>query len=99
MTDKIIMWSVCFSCAIAFFFIGVYAHKLKKPMWFWADKKAVKNSKEFLQPFYCVAGKRLSRGFYCFFIFGTTYSVSEPRKLMALSGESLALPQGSSLYL
>ncbi len=36
MAGKIIMWAVCFGCAILFFAIGLYAKKLKKPMWFWA---------------------------------------------------------------
>ena len=36
MTGKIIMWIVCFGCAILFFGIGVYANQLKKPMWFYS---------------------------------------------------------------
>ena len=36
MAGKIIMWIVCFGCAILFFAIGVYAKNLKKPMWFWS---------------------------------------------------------------
>lgn len=36
MAGTIIMCSVCFMCAIMFFSIGVYARKLKKPMWFWS---------------------------------------------------------------
>ena len=36
MGGKIIMWIVAFGCAILFFSIGVYAKRLKKPMWFWS---------------------------------------------------------------
>ena len=36
MAGKIIMWIVSFGCAILFFYIGVYAKKLEKPMWFWS---------------------------------------------------------------
>lgn len=36
MAGKIIMCIVCFGCAILFFAIGIYARKLKKPMWFWS---------------------------------------------------------------
>lgn len=39
MAGKIIMWIVSFGCAILFFAIGVYAHKLKKPMWFWSGSE------------------------------------------------------------
>ena len=34
--DKFIVCIVSFGCAILFFSIGVYAQKLKKPMWFWS---------------------------------------------------------------
>ena len=44
MAGKIIMWIVSFGCAILFFSIGVYAQKLKKPMWFWSGS-AVDSSK------------------------------------------------------
>ncbi len=43
MAGKIIMWIVSFGCAILFFSIGVYAQKLKKPMWFWSGME-VKDS-------------------------------------------------------
>ena len=36
MAGKIILWIVCFGCGILFFCIGIYAKRLKKPMWFWA---------------------------------------------------------------
>lgn len=36
MAGKIIWWIVSFGCATLFFAIGVYATKLKKPMWFWS---------------------------------------------------------------
>ena len=36
MAGKIIMWIVSFGCAGLFFGIGVYAKRLKKPMWFWS---------------------------------------------------------------
>lgn len=36
MVAKIIGWIVYFGCGILFFAIGVYAGKLKKPMWFWS---------------------------------------------------------------
>ena len=36
MGGKIIMWIVALGCAILFFSIGVYAKRLKKPMWFWS---------------------------------------------------------------
>ena len=36
MAGKIIMWVVAFGCGILFFGIGVYARRLKKPMWFWS---------------------------------------------------------------
>ena len=36
MAGKIIMWVVCFGCAILFFGIGIYAQKSKTPMWFWS---------------------------------------------------------------
>ncbi len=36
MAGKIIMWIVCFGCAIMFYGIGAYAKKLEKPMWFWS---------------------------------------------------------------
>ena len=39
MAGKIIMWTVTFGCAILFFAIGVYAQKLKKPMWFWSGSE------------------------------------------------------------
>ena len=39
MAGKIIMWMVCFGCAILFFSIGVYAKKLKKPMWFYSGSE------------------------------------------------------------
>ena len=39
MVGKIIMWVVCFGCGILFVAIGVYARKLKKPMWFWAGSE------------------------------------------------------------
>lgn len=39
MAGKIIMWTVSFGCAILFFAIGVYAKKLKKPMWFWSGSE------------------------------------------------------------
>ena len=39
MAGKIIMWIVSFGCAILFFSIGVYAQKLKKPMWFWSGSE------------------------------------------------------------
>ena len=39
MAGKIIMCAVSFSCAILFFAIGVYARKLKKPMWFWSGSE------------------------------------------------------------
>lgn len=39
MAGKIIMWIVSFGCAILFFAIGVYARKLKKPMWFWSGSE------------------------------------------------------------
>jgi len=39
MAGKIIMWIVTFGCAILFFSIGVYAMKLKKPMWFWSGSE------------------------------------------------------------
>ena len=39
MAGKIIMWVVCFGCAILFFAIGIYARKLKKPMWFWSGSE------------------------------------------------------------
>ena len=39
MNDKIIMWLVCFGCAILFFVIGVYSKKRKMPMWFWSGSE------------------------------------------------------------
>ena len=36
MAGKIIMWVVAFSCGALFFGMGVYARRLKKPMWFWS---------------------------------------------------------------
>ena len=39
MEEKIIMWLATFGCAALFFGIGIYAEKLKKPMWFWAGSK------------------------------------------------------------
>lgn len=39
MAGKIIMWLVSFGCAFLFFAIGVYARKLKKPMWFWSGSE------------------------------------------------------------
>ena len=39
MAGKIIMWIVSFGCAILFFSIGVYAQKLKKPMWFYSGSE------------------------------------------------------------
>ena len=36
MAGKIIWWAVSFGCAILFYCIGVYAQRLKKPMWFWS---------------------------------------------------------------
>ena len=39
MAGKMIMYSVCFCCAILFFAIGVYAQKMKKPMWFWSGSE------------------------------------------------------------
>ena len=36
MIGKIIMWATCFGCGILFFGIGVYATKLKRPMWFYS---------------------------------------------------------------
>ena len=36
MAAKIIWYTVSFGCAILFFSIGVYAQRLKKPMWFWS---------------------------------------------------------------
>lgn len=51
MTGKIIMWIVSFGCAILFFSIGVYARKLKKPMWFWSgcevDTSQIKDVKQY----------------------------------------------------
>ena len=51
MAGKIIMWIVSFGCAILFFSIGVYAHKLKKPMWFWAgsevDEKQITDVRQY----------------------------------------------------
>ena len=39
MAGKIIMWIVSFGCAILFYSIGVYAKKLKKPMWFFSGSE------------------------------------------------------------
>lgn len=39
MAGKIIWWFVSFGCAAIFFGIGVYAEKLKKPMWFWSGSE------------------------------------------------------------
>lgn len=39
MAGKVIMWIVSFGCAVLFFAIGVYAKKLKKPMWFWSGSE------------------------------------------------------------
>ena len=39
MEDVIIMCAATFGCAILFFAIGVYALRLKKPMWFWAGSE------------------------------------------------------------
>jgi len=36
MAGKIIMWIVTFVCAGLFYYIGVYAQRLEKPMWFWS---------------------------------------------------------------
>ena len=36
MTEQIVMWIVCFGCAIFFFAIGIYAEHSKTPMWFWS---------------------------------------------------------------
>ena len=36
MAGSIIAWIVYFGCAILFYSIGIYAQKLKKPMWFWS---------------------------------------------------------------
>ena len=51
MAGKIIMWIVSFGCAILFFSIGVYARKLKKPMWFWAgsevDEKQITDVRQY----------------------------------------------------
>ena len=33
------MLTVTFGCAILFFAIGIYAQKLKKPMWFWSGSE------------------------------------------------------------
>ena len=51
MAGKIIMCIVCFGCAILFFAIGIYARKLKKPMWFWSgtevDPATITDVKEY----------------------------------------------------
>lgn len=39
MAGRIIMWIVSFGCAILFFMIGIYARKLKRPMWFWSGSE------------------------------------------------------------
>ena len=39
MSGKIIMFVVSFGCAILFFGIGIYAKRLKKPMWFWTGSE------------------------------------------------------------
>lgn len=39
MAGKIIMWAVCFGCAILFFSIGIYAQKMKRPIWFWSGSE------------------------------------------------------------
>ena len=39
MAGKIIMWIVSFGCAGLFFYIGCYAKKLEKPMWFWSGSE------------------------------------------------------------
>ena len=36
MAGKIIGFVVSFGCAILFYYIGVYAQKLEKPIWFWS---------------------------------------------------------------
>ena len=36
MAGKIIFSSVALACGLLFFFIGVYAKRIKKPMWFWS---------------------------------------------------------------
>lgn len=51
MEDVIIMCAAAFGCAILFFAIGVYALRLKKPMWFWAGSEVndyeIKNIKAY----------------------------------------------------
>ena len=39
MAGKIIMAVVSFGCGGLFFAIGIYARKLKKPMWFWSGSE------------------------------------------------------------
>ena len=39
MAGSIIMCIVSFGCGILFYAIGVYAQKLKKPMWFWSGSE------------------------------------------------------------
>ena len=42
MAGKIIMWIVTFGCAGLFYYIGVYAQRLEKPMWFWSGSTVSK---------------------------------------------------------
>lgn len=39
MAGAIIWYIVSFGCAVLFYSIGVYAQKLKKPMWFWSGSE------------------------------------------------------------
>ena len=39
MAGAIIWYVTMFGCALLFYFIGVYANKIEKPMWFWAGSE------------------------------------------------------------
>ena len=51
MAGRIIACVVYFGCAILFYGIGIYAQRLKKPMWFWAgtsvDPKQITDVKQY----------------------------------------------------